>query len=145
MFNEALNENPGEHFTPRDVVHLMVDLLLAGDGRRLRKPGVVLTIYDPCAGSGGMLTITRDHIARLNFEKHGVSLEEALTVFSDTLAQVFDDPQHSIEERRELIVGHSTAQRLLVVSFVGRSEAVRIISARHATRREREAYEQGTR
>ena len=83
--------------------------------------------------------------AQLNFEKHGVSLEEALTVFGDTLAQVFDDPQHSVEERRELIVGHSTAQRLLVVSFVGRSEAVRIISARNATRREREAYEQGTR
>ncbi len=61
-FNEALNENPGEHFTPRDVVHLMVDLLLAGDDATLRKKGVALTIYDPCAGSGGMLTIARDHI-----------------------------------------------------------------------------------
>ena len=61
-FNEALNENPGEHFTPRDVVHLMVELLLAGDEKRLSKPGVVLKIYDPCAGSGGMLTITKDHI-----------------------------------------------------------------------------------
>ena len=51
-FNEALNENPGEHFTPRDVVHLMVDLLLAGDEERLRTKGVVLTVYDPCCGSG---------------------------------------------------------------------------------------------
>ena len=41
-FNEALNENPGEHFTPRDVVHLMVDLLLAGDEERMRTKGVVL-------------------------------------------------------------------------------------------------------
>ena len=61
-FNEALNENPGEHFTPRDVVHLMVDLLLAGDEDLIRKRGVVLTICDPCCGSGGMLTISKEHI-----------------------------------------------------------------------------------
>jgi type I restriction enzyme M protein len=61
-FNEALNENPGEHFTPRDVVHLMVDLLLAEDETRLRRPGVVVTLYDPCCGSGGMLTIGKEHI-----------------------------------------------------------------------------------
>ena len=61
-FNEALNENPGEHFTPRDVVHLMVDLLLAGDEERLRTRGIVLSIYDPCCGSGGMLTIAKEHI-----------------------------------------------------------------------------------
>ncbi len=61
-FNEALNENPGEHFTPRDVVHLMVDLMLAGDEQRIRRKGVALTVCDPCCGSGGMLTITKDHI-----------------------------------------------------------------------------------
>lgn len=61
-FNEALNENPGEHFTPRDVVHLMVDLMLAGDEARIRGKGVVRTVYDPCCGSGGMLLITKDHI-----------------------------------------------------------------------------------
>ena len=61
-FNEALNENPGEHFTPRDVVHLMVDLMLAGDEDRLRTKGVVLSVYDPCCGSGGMLTIAKEHI-----------------------------------------------------------------------------------
>ena len=61
-FNESLDENPGEHFTPRDVVHLMVDLLLAGDEERLRKPGVVLTVCDPCCGSGGMLTIAKERI-----------------------------------------------------------------------------------
>ena len=62
-FNEALNENPGEHFTPRDVVHLMVDLLLAGDEERIRREGAVVTVCDPCCGSGGMLTITKEHIA----------------------------------------------------------------------------------
>ncbi len=61
-FNEALNENPGEHFTPRDVVHLMVDLMLAGDESRIRSKGVVRTVYDPCCGSGGMLLITKEHI-----------------------------------------------------------------------------------
>jgi type I restriction enzyme M protein len=61
-FNESLNENPGEHFTPRDVVHLMVDLMLAGDEKRIARPGRVLTVCDPCCGSGGMLTITKDHI-----------------------------------------------------------------------------------
>ena len=67
-FNEALDENPGEHFTPRDVVHLMVDLMLAGDEERIAGPGVVRSVYDPCCGSGGMLMIAKEHIAG---ETHG--------------------------------------------------------------------------
>jgi type I restriction enzyme M protein len=69
-FNEALNENPGEHFTPRDVVHLMVDLMLAGDTDRIRRKGVVCTVYDPCCGSGGMLLITKEHIT-IGLRKNG--------------------------------------------------------------------------
>ncbi len=69
-FNEALNENPGEHFTPRDVVHLMVDLMLAGDEDRIRRKGVVCTVYDPCCGSGGMLLITKEHIT-VGLRKNG--------------------------------------------------------------------------
>ena len=61
-FNEALNENPGEHFTPRDVVHLMVDLMLAGDETSIGGKGVVRTVYDPCCGSGGMLMIAKEHV-----------------------------------------------------------------------------------
>ena len=61
-FNEALDENPGEHFTPRDVVHLMVDLMLAGDEVRISGSGVVRSVYDPCCGSGGMLMIAKEHI-----------------------------------------------------------------------------------
>lgn len=61
-FNEALNENPGEHFTPRDVVSLMADLILAPELPRLREAGRAITIYDPCCGTGGMLTVARDHI-----------------------------------------------------------------------------------
>jgi type I restriction enzyme M protein len=76
-FNEALNENPGEHFTPRDVVHLMVDLMLAGDEDRIRRKGVVSTVYDPCCGSGGMLMITKEHIT-LGLRKNGDVLRPAL-------------------------------------------------------------------
>ncbi len=67
-FNEALNENPGEHFTPRDVVYLMALLLLAGDDEKIDKEGAIFTVYDPCCGSGGMLTITKDEILGRNKE-----------------------------------------------------------------------------
>src|SRR5437660_2547863 len=69
-FNEALNENPGEHFTPRDVVHLMVDLMLAGDEARIRTKGAVRSVYDPCCGSGGILLITKEHIT-IGLRKNG--------------------------------------------------------------------------
>jgi len=69
-FNEALNENPGEHFTPRDVVHLMVDLMLAGDENRFRRKGAVFSVYDPCCGSGGMLMITKEHVT-IGVRKNG--------------------------------------------------------------------------
>src|SRR5438045_5573813 len=69
-FNEALNENPGEHFTPRDVVHLMLDLMLAGDQDRIRRKGIVGTVYDPCCGSGGMLMITKEHVT-VGLRKNG--------------------------------------------------------------------------
>ena len=69
-FNEALNENPGEHFTPRDVVHLMVDLMLAGDEAQLRRGRPTRSVYDPCCGSGGMLMITKEHIT-VGLRKNG--------------------------------------------------------------------------
>jgi type I restriction enzyme M protein len=78
-FNEALDENPGEHFTPRDVVHLMADCLLTGDESRLAKPNTVLTVYDPCCGTGGMLTIAKQHI-RGNGHK-GINPKAGLHVF----------------------------------------------------------------
>lgn len=82
--------------------------------------------------------------AAANFKKHDVGFEEALTVFADPLAAIFDDPDHSVDERRELIIGHSTKQRLLIVSFTERDDRVRIIAARNVTARERQDYEQNT-
>ena len=81
--------------------------------------------------------------AKTNLSKHGVSFQEAQTVFLDPLARIFDDELHSVDELREIIVGHSSDGRLLLVSFTEREIGlVRIISARRATRRERNDYEE---
>jgi uncharacterized DUF497 family protein len=79
-----------------------------------------------------------------NLKKHGIAFEEALTVFADPLARIFDDPDHSEDEPRELIIGHSAQQRLLIVSFTDREPRTRIIGARQATAHERRNYEQNT-
>ena len=84
----------------------------------------------------------RNSKSEANVRKHGVGFQEALTVYSNPLARIFDDPDHSTNETREIIVGHSMQQRLLIVSFAEREDKVRIISARAATRRERHDYEQ---
>lgn len=84
-----------------------------------------------------------DDKAKANVKKHKVSFDEASSVFADPLAKIFDDDEHSIEEIREIIVGHSITKRLLLVSFTERGrDVVRIISARIATRNERKAYEE---
>jgi uncharacterized DUF497 family protein len=80
--------------------------------------------------------------ANSNLQKHRVRFEEAVTVFGDPLAVIFDDELHSIDEIREIIIGHSTDNRLLLVSFTERSQAIRLISARLATPKERKDYEE---
>jgi uncharacterized protein len=80
--------------------------------------------------------------ATANLKKHGVSFEEAKSVFDNLLAVIFDDEAHSVGEKREIIIGHSRNNRLLLISFTERPNAIRIISARLATRRERKNYEQ---
>lgn len=79
--------------------------------------------------------------AEANLRKHGVDFVEALTTFADPLAAIHEDPDHSEVEPRELIIGHSSADRLLIVSFTELPNSVRIVSARKATRRERRDYE----
>jgi type I restriction enzyme M protein len=65
-FAELSNETAGEHFTPRDVIRLMVNLLFIEDDEALTKPGVVRTIYDPTAGTGGMLSVAGEHLTAIN-------------------------------------------------------------------------------
>lgn len=82
--------------------------------------------------------------AEKNLQKHGVSFEEAPTVFADPLSATMDDPDHSAREYRLLVLGQSMVGRLLVVSFAEREGRIRIISAREADPRERRSYERGT-
>lgn len=81
--------------------------------------------------------------ARKNLKKHGVSFEEAATVFGDPLSLTIDDPLHSKYEKRFVTMGGSIRRRILVVVHTERGDNIRIISARVATRRERRTYEEG--
>ena len=80
--------------------------------------------------------------AKSNFQKHNVSFDEASTAFSDPLSLTIPDPDNSEGEFRYLLLGQSSANRLLVVSFTDRRERTRIISARLATRREQNDYKE---
>ena len=79
--------------------------------------------------------------AKSNLEKHGISFEEASTAFQDTLSLTIDDPLHSIDEERVVLIGMSNKNRLLVVVHTERGDNIRIISAKKATKKERKNYE----
>ena len=79
--------------------------------------------------------------AAANRAKHKVSFQEAVTAFRDPLGRITDDPRHLEDEDRYVLLGQSERQRLLAVMFTERGEAIRLISARKATRRERRNYE----
>ncbi len=80
--------------------------------------------------------------AASNVSKHRVTFEEGLTVFADPLATIFDDEDHSPAEQREIIIGHSVNNRLLLVCFAAQQGSIRIFSARKATKGERKDYEE---
>lgn len=80
--------------------------------------------------------------AHTNLRKHGVSFEQTATVFGDPFAYTFNDPDHSMREARFITIGQSVDQLLVVVAHAERGRAIRIISARKATRHERSIYEQ---
>ena len=81
--------------------------------------------------------------AASNLKKHGVSFEEAGSVFGDPFAYTFQDPDHSVGEQRLLTFGLSIQQRILVVSHLEHEQGIRIISAREATAHERKTYQEG--
>ena len=80
--------------------------------------------------------------ADLSLRKHGVSFQEATSVFGNPLSATYDDPDHSEDEQRYVTIGTAKVGRLLIVSHTDRGDKVRIISAREATRRERIRYEE---
>ena len=79
--------------------------------------------------------------SRSNFRKHGVSFEEAKTVFNDPFACTIVDPDHSDEEERYIDIGTSSKGRVVVVWYTERNENIRIIGCRNATKKERKDYE----
>ena len=80
--------------------------------------------------------------AQANLRKHGVSFEEAQTVFKDPLEITMPDPDHSIDEDRFITIGKSGKKRVLVVVYTERRKKIRLISARKAARAERKKYEE---
>ena len=97
-FAELSNETAGEHFTPREVIRLMVNLLFVEDDDVLSKPGVVRTIYDPAAGTGGMLSVADEYLAKLNPQAR-------LTMFGQEL----NDESYAICKADMLIKGQDVA------------------------------------
>ncbi len=81
--------------------------------------------------------------ATANGKKHGVTFQEAATIFGDPLAITFDDPDHSLSENRYITFGLSLQKRLIVVSHTERGDRTRIINARLMSREERRIYEEG--
>jgi type I restriction enzyme M protein len=97
-FAEISNETAGEHFTPREVIRLMVNLLFVEDDEVLSKPGVVRTIYDPTAGTGGMLSVAGEHLEELNPQAR-------LTMYGQEL----NDESYAICKADMLIKGQDVA------------------------------------
>jgi type I restriction enzyme M protein len=101
-FSELSNETAGEHFTPREVIRLMVDLLFVEDDDALRKPGIVRTLFDPACGTGGMLSVAEDHLRALNpdarLEVFGQELnEETYAVCRSDMMLKGQDASHIVQ------------------------------------------------
>jgi len=108
---------------------------------KLLKHAVILLI------NGGILMSMKfmwdENKAVANLSKHGISFDEAKTVFDDPLYIDFYDPDHSYNEQRYIFIGQSQQNHLLIVSYTEQENAIRLISAREATRKERKTYEEG--
>jgi type I restriction enzyme M protein len=101
-FSELSNETAGEHFTPREVIRLMVDLLFVEDEDVLRKPGIVKTLYDPACGTGGMLSVAEDYLRELNpgarLEVFGQELnEETYAICRSDMMLKGQDASHIVQ------------------------------------------------
>lgn len=100
-FNESSNEAPGEHFTPRDAIRLLVDLVFAGDDEALSVPGTIRSIYDPTVGTGGMLSIAEEHLIG-SPEKPGLNPQAQLRLYG----QEWNDQSYAVCKSDLLIKGY---------------------------------------
>ncbi len=104
-FAELSNETAGEHFTPREVIRLMVNLLFAEDDEALTRPGAVRSIYDPTAGTGGMLSVAGDHLASMNPEAKLVMFGQELNAESYAICKA--DMLIKGQDVRSIILGNT--------------------------------------
>jgi len=100
-FNEQTNENPGEHFTPREVIRLMVRLLINGDKDILRPQGVVKTVFDPACGTGGMLSIAKEYIQKGDDQHEPINPHAEIILFG----QEVNDETFAVSKSDMLIKG----------------------------------------
>ena len=104
-FAELSNETAGEHFTPREVIRLMVNLLFVEDDDALTKPGVVRSLYDPTAGTGGMLSVADEHLAKMNPNARLVMFGQELNAESYAICKA--DMLIKGQEVRNIIFGNT--------------------------------------
>lgn len=107
-FSEQSNEAAGEHFTPREVVRLKVELLFAADDEALRQRGATRTLYDPAAGTGGMLSVAEDHLRALNPEARLMSFGQELNEESYAICR--SDLMLKGQDPTRIAVGNSLAR-----------------------------------
>lgn len=107
-FSELSNETAGEHFTPREVIRLMVELLFADDDELLTTPGIVKTLYDPACGTGGMLSVAEDHLRRLNPEASLKVFGQELN--AETYAICRSDMMLKGQDARNIAYGNSFSE-----------------------------------
>jgi hypothetical protein len=108
-FAELSNETAGEHYTPREVIRLMVDLLFIADNDALTKPGVVRSIYDPTAGTGGMLSIAEEYLRRLNPDARLVVYGQELNAESYAICKA--DMLVKGQDVSNIVFGNTLSQR----------------------------------
>lgn len=103
-FNESSNEAPGEHFTPRDAIRLLVDLVFAGDDEALSTPGAIRSIYDPTVGTGGMLSIAEEHLIGSS-DRPGLNPQAQLRLYG----QEWNDQSYAVCKSDLLIKGYDSS------------------------------------
>ncbi|CAB0623766.1 type I restriction-modification system subunit M [Corynebacterium diphtheriae] len=103
-FNESSNEAPGEHFTPRDAIRLLVDLVFAGDDEALSTPGAIRSIYDPTVGTGGMLSIAEEHLIGTS-DRPGLNPQAQLRLYG----QEWNDHSYAVCKSDLLIKGYDSS------------------------------------
>ena len=135
-FSELSNETAGEHFTPREVIRLMVNLLFVEDDEALRKPGIVRTIYDPACGTGGMLSIAEEHLRELNPDARLEIFGQELNPESYAICKVGHDDQG-----RRTSTTSPSATRFTRTAIAG--EQVRLHARQSALRRRVEEGREG--